>query len=164
MSQLIATVSQQIDYNYWAHRRVWAYVSKLTDDQYAQPLDYSQGSIHQQVVHTMWAEDIWFARISDLPQPSYSAADFKDRAAVRAKWDAIEMQVRKMVRQFDDDQLIAPVSYQNSKGETFEQTVLQIILHLVNHGTDHRAQTLAMMHVLGAETVPQDLIYFYRLL
>ncbi|MCE7948301.1 MAG: hypothetical protein DYG88_12830 [Chloroflexi bacterium CFX4] len=37
-----------------------------------------------------------------------------------------------------------------------------MLLHLFNHGTDHRAQTLAMLHTLGAETVDQNRIAFLR--
>jgi uncharacterized damage-inducible protein DinB len=35
-------------------------------------------------------------------------------------------------------------------------------LHVINHGTDHRAQILAMLNQLGGETVEQDLIFYLR--
>ncbi len=34
----------------------------------------------------------------------------------------------------------------------------QVILHVVNHGTDHRAQVLRVLHDIGAPTFNQDLI------
>ena len=36
----------------------------------------------------------------------------------------------------------------------------EVLLHMVNHGTDHRAQILARLHELGAETVEQDLMLY----
>jgi uncharacterized damage-inducible protein DinB len=36
----------------------------------------------------------------------------------------------------------------------------QILAHVVNHGTDHRAQVLDLLHRLGAPNVEQDLIYY----
>ena len=36
----------------------------------------------------------------------------------------------------------------------------QILLHMVNHGTDHRAQILARLHELGAPTTEQDLVLY----
>jgi uncharacterized damage-inducible protein DinB len=51
---------------------------------------------------------------------------------------------------------------QQGKAGGLRQSVLQILLHLVKHGTDHRAQTLAMLHTLGAETVDHNLIAFSR--
>ena len=35
-----------------------------------------------------------------------------------------------------------------------------MLLHLVNHGTDHRAQMLAMLNSLGAPTFAQDYLHY----
>jgi len=40
--------------------------------------------------------------------------------------------------------------------------VAETLLHVVNHGTDHRAQILAMLHGMGAPTVAQDLLFYMR--
>ncbi|MYE25841.1 MAG: hypothetical protein F4X87_01220 [Chloroflexi bacterium] len=39
----------------------------------------------------------------------------------------------------------------------------EILLHIANHGTDHRAQILARLDELGAETIEQDLILHWWL-
>lgn len=135
---------------------------RLSPAQFNQPLDYSQGAIKNQIVHTMWAEEVWLSRIINQPAPDYKPDDFSDRAAIRAAWDVVEARLRQTVTELGEDGLQRQVGYQNSTGTGFDQTVAQILLHIVNHGTDHRAQTLAMMHTLGAETIEQDLIYFYR--
>lgn len=36
----------------------------------------------------------------------------------------------------------------------------QMLLHVINHGTDHRAQLLKMLNEQGIETFPQDYIFF----
>ncbi len=38
--------------------------------------------------------------------------------------------------------------------------VWQAMMQVINHSTDHRAQTLAGLHRLGAPTVAQDYVYF----
>ena len=35
-----------------------------------------------------------------------------------------------------------------------------MLLQVVNHGTDHRAQLLCMLHDLGAKTAPQDYNFY----
>ncbi len=162
MSLLTQMIKQHIDYNYWAHRRAWACVVALSDDQFTQPLTYSQGSIHNQIVHTMWAEEVWLTRMLDQPQPTYTAADFPTRDSIRTYWDDLEARFRTAIEPLDDAELERPVRYYNSKGTAFEQMIIEIVLHVVNHGMDHRAQTLAMMHTLGAETIDQDVIAFLR--
>ena len=36
----------------------------------------------------------------------------------------------------------------------------QVLLHVVNHGTDHRAQLLRQLNDLGVKTVSQDYIFY----
>jgi uncharacterized damage-inducible protein DinB len=38
--------------------------------------------------------------------------------------------------------------------------VWQVLLHVVNHGTDHRAQMLKILHDFGVKTESQDYIFF----
>ena len=36
----------------------------------------------------------------------------------------------------------------------------QILLHVANHGTDHRAQLLRLLNDMGVQTKPQDYIFY----
>jgi uncharacterized damage-inducible protein DinB len=38
--------------------------------------------------------------------------------------------------------------------------VWQVLLHVVNHGTDHRAQLLRLLNDLGVKTTSQDYIFY----
>ena len=38
--------------------------------------------------------------------------------------------------------------------------VWQVLLHVVNHGTDHRGQLLRLLHDLGVKTESQDYIFY----
>lgn len=152
------------EYNYWAHKLVWhESVMTLSDAAFEQPLDYSWGTIKAQIVHTMSAEWMWFQRIGGTsPESMFDPADFPDRTAIRARWDTIEHDIRAYVAALDDATLAGTFTYTTTSGKTYTQKVGEILLHVVNHGTDHRAQTLAMLHQLGAPTVEQDFIFFLR--
>jgi len=50
-----------VDYNYWAHRRVWDCVTPLTDEQFRRPSDYSIGSLHQLGGRTLEQDFIFYA-------------------------------------------------------------------------------------------------------
>jgi uncharacterized damage-inducible protein DinB len=41
-----------------------------------------------------------------------------------------------------------------------ESQLWQILHHVANHGTDHRAQLLVGLNQLGVETFPQDYFFF----
>jgi uncharacterized damage-inducible protein DinB len=38
--------------------------------------------------------------------------------------------------------------------------VWQVLLHVANHGTDHRAQILKLLNDLGIQTIYQDYIFY----
>ena len=46
------------------------------------------------------------------------------------------------------------------EGEDEHLIVWQVLLHVVNHGTDHRAQILRMISDFGIKTVSQDYIFY----
>jgi uncharacterized damage-inducible protein DinB len=47
-------------------------------------------------------------------------------------------------------------------GEIVTSVLREILWHVVNHGTDHRAQILQLCYVYGAPTFEQDMFFFYR--
>lgn len=152
------------DYNNWAHRLVWQSVMSLTDEQFIQPIDYSWGSIKGQIIHTMSAEWMWFQRLNGTsPKSMFNPDDFPTREAIRTHWDNIERDVvRAYVDPLDDAKLTSMFTYTTTSGMSHTQSVGEILLHIVNHGTDHRAQTLAMLHQLGAATIEQDFVFYLR--
>lgn len=156
-------LAQMLDYNYWAHERVWNCVAKLSDEQFKQSSDYSIGSVHQQLVHVMSADWVWLNRLNGVsPDHQLNPADYPTREAIRARWAEIERDLRAHVAGLDDDQLNDPVRYHRiSAPDEWRETLRwQIVLHVVNHGTDHRAQILSLIHRLGGETIAQDLIFY----
>ncbi len=111
----------------------------------------------------MSAEWVWFSRIQGTsPTSMLKNEDYPDRAVVRATWDEIETEIRSIVQMLKDAQLEQIIEYKNTSGQVFAQKMSEILAHVVNHSTDHRAQTLAMLHQLGAPTVEQDMIGYLR--
>ena len=45
-------------------------------------------------------------------------------------------------------------------GEDKDLILWQVLLHVANHGTDHRAQLLRLLNDLGVKTTSQDYIFY----
>ncbi len=58
-----ALVSKMFEYNVWAFDLVWDCVEELSDEQFCQEVDYSRGSIRNQMVHVISTCERWFERI-----------------------------------------------------------------------------------------------------
>lgn len=152
-----------IDYNYWARDRVWQCILTLDEEQFTRDLGYSWRSIHGQVVHTMSAEWIWFSRFSGVsPTGFLSLEDFPTREAVYAEWQTVEALARDFVQRLTPELLQSDLHYSATNGTPQVAPLWHLLSHVLNHSTDHRAQMLAMLHQLGAPSVEQDMIIYFR--
>ena len=146
------------DYHFSENRKVWdSYVSQLSDEWFTQEADYAHGSVRNQIVHLIWVDDTWFSglRGEELPEP-LDPADFDSRESIRMYWDSVEQKMRDYLAELRDDMLVdRPL-----EGEDKDLIVWQVLLHVVNHGTDHRAQLLRSLHDLGVKTTSQDYIFY----
>jgi uncharacterized damage-inducible protein DinB len=147
-------------YNYHLseNRKIWDHhVTPLSHEQFTQPVDYSHGSVRDQIVHLISVDDTWFSGLRgvEIPEP-LDPADFEDRESIRAYWDNVEQNMRDYLAQLRDDMLFD----QPLEGEDKDLIVWQVLLHVVNHGTDHRAQLLRLLNDLGVKTAYQDYIFY----
>jgi uncharacterized damage-inducible protein DinB len=147
------------NYHFSENRKIWdTYITSLSQQQFTQDAPYSVGSLRNQIVHLMSVDDTWFSGLQgvDIPE-SLNPADFDDRAHIRAHWDKVEHNMRSYLAQLNDDMLFDKPF---SEGEDEHLIVWQVLLHVVNHGSDHRAQILRLLHDLGVKTGPQDYIFY----
>jgi uncharacterized damage-inducible protein DinB len=146
------------EYHFTENRNIWdSYVSQLSQEQFTMDVGYSHGSVRDQIFHLINVDDVWFSdlhRVS-LPEP-LNPADFPDLETIRAYWDNVEKRMRAYLADLQDDML----STKPLAGEDKDLRVWQVLLHVVNHGTDHRAQLLRLLNDLGLETTSQDYIFF----
>jgi len=147
------------DYHFSENRYIWdAYITPLSDEQFTHDMSYSHGSVRNQIVHLMSVDDTWFGglrgvQIPDSPDP----AAFVDRSSIRTHWDAVEQRMRNYLAELRDDMLFEKPF---AEGEDKDLLLWQVLLHVGNHGTDHRAQLLRLLNDLGVKTVSQDYIFY----
>ncbi|MBL8120297.1 MAG: DinB family protein [Anaerolineae bacterium] len=148
-------------YHFTINRKIWEHcIIPLTDEQFTRKLDYSVGSIRNQVVHLLNVDDRWFSGLRGEPVPGFiNPVHFYQRSIIRQKWDDVEARMQAYLGSLRDDQLLdqpfLPIDHDPVR-------VYQALLHVVNHGTDHRAQMLAALNQMGLTTFPQDYAYYFE--
>jgi uncharacterized damage-inducible protein DinB len=147
------------NYHFSENRKIWdSYITSLSQEQFIQNVGYSHGSIRNQIVHLMSVDDTWFRGLQGVEIPeSLNPANFDDRKIIRAHWDNIEQNMRDYLSKLRDDMLFDKPF---AEGEDKDLILWQVLLHVVNHGTDHRAQLLRLLNDLGVKTGPQDYIFY----
>jgi len=145
-------------YHFAENRKTWdAYITSLSQEQFTQPVDYSLGSVRNHIVHLINVDESWFSELRGVEVPDWrNPAEFEDRADIRAEWDSVEQMMRIYLANLRDEMLFA----KPFEGEDKDLIVWQVLLHVVNHGTDHRAQLLRILHDFGRKTGPQDYVFY----
>ncbi|NPV74861.1 MAG: hypothetical protein HPY59_00655 [Anaerolineae bacterium] len=152
MLELIQPILQ---YHDTLHRQLWESIMGLSDAQFVQEIPYSHGSIRNQMVHLTAVEGRWLRGLKGLPDArSYNPdpAGYPTRQSAYHLWQAGAQEWAAYAGALDEASLlyISP----GMPGPAW-----QVLLHVVNHGTDHRAQVLRALHDFGAPTFDQDLIF-----
>lgn len=141
-----------MEYHVDMTQRVWDSMDHITDEQFLAPDAYSQGSIHSLMVHLASTDRRWLAGLKNQPDVGHlSFEDYSTRERAREISQEIARHLIAYVSTRTDADL-------NGHTEQVAEPRWQILLHLINHGTDHRATVLQKLHDLGAPTFPQDFI------
>ncbi|HSX70725.1 MAG TPA: DinB family protein [Pseudomonas sp.] len=162
MIPTLATHLQRlIAYHGWAYDRLLGELASLTEEQYRAPCGLFFGSIHGSLNHLAVVDRIWLARVCGEPS-TYTRLD-DEAVSERAGFDAFfaigVAAWHERLDGLDEAELLAPIDYRNMAGEPHTRTLLDIVTHLVNHGTHHRGQITAALTALGRPASVLDYLY-----
>lgn len=147
------TIRIFIEYHTDMTRRVWDSINQITDEQFVVELSYSRGSIRNLMVHITRTDQRWLMGLKNLPlsNGNFKFENYPTRSVAREYFDQIAAEMIEYVATLNDaDMELNPTNLPGLRWT--------ILLHLANHGTDHRATVLQELHKLGAPTFDQDFI------
>ena len=162
-----------LDYNRWANHLVVDRAAAVQEsDYFATAAGLSFGSLHATLVHILVAEVVWLARWEGgSPPERLKDARKADRLAeteittfeaLTELWRLEEARQRRFFSALTDEAASRTIAYKNQYDEPNEQPLSQLIAHLVNHGTQFRAEAAVRLTQLGLSPGDLDLIIFLR--
>jgi uncharacterized damage-inducible protein DinB len=148
------------DYTFWADRKLFECVMALSDEQYTQNIEFSQGSIRDQIMHLAGVES-WWPHFLATGELAFYDESVISREQLRDMWDQVERDIRAYLQTLTPEELDRKVKPPFWDEEESPVTVWQALLQVANHSTDHRAQIMAMLHTkFGAPTFTQDYLTY----
>lgn len=140
-------------YNQWANQRVLDCLlgQKVKDDQ-----------VLKLMSHVVSALFIWLSRIegkSPAPYPLWKVYPLDTLVAMNGE---ITKRWLDFVERTDDFSRL--LEYTNYVGDPYKNNVEQIMIHLVNHSSYHRAQVALLLRQMGLEPVNTDFITYDRII
>lgn len=149
-------------YNKWANAQLWRCLETLKEAQFTYEHPYSLHSVQRHLVHMASVDARWFARIRGIPTPDIlQTEDFPTKAGVWRMWDVVYDELAYALQTLTNEHLQATIRY-SARGVERHSYGWEILLHMLNHATDHRAQVLYLLDQMGLPTFEQDFIYYLR--
>ena len=108
--------------------------------------------------HTLNAQEIWNSRIQQhlCTTAVWTIRHFEELKEINVANYNTSLYI---INAFDFDQTI---QYSNSRGDVFTNTVRDMLFHVVNHSTYHRAQIATDCKLHGVTPLLTDYIFFKR--
>jgi uncharacterized damage-inducible protein DinB len=109
--------------------------------------------------HVAGSERTWLSRLTGRVSPLVVWPSLtRDQCAAELAADAKEW-AEYLAR---DPDLTARVRYTNTKGEPFENSVGEVLTHVLMHSAYHRGQLAMLTRDVGATPAPTDFIFASR--
>jgi uncharacterized damage-inducible protein DinB len=150
-------------YNAWANARIFDAASNVTPEQFLAPAPFPHGGLRDTLTHILFAEWLWRKRWEgDSPTKWILPEEFPTFESLRARWDEETQALNEFVLSVTDERLNSVFHYKTTGGDPKEDMLWHVMAHVVNHGTQHRAEAAAMLTDSGHSPGDLDLIVFLR--
>jgi uncharacterized damage-inducible protein DinB len=150
-------------YNEWANGRVLDAAEHVSAADLVGPAPESHGSLLGTLAHALSSERVWRIRSQEgrLPAP-LSIVDFPTLATLRERWTREAEAMRAFLNVLHDEDLDGLVRYTSTQGITYAMPLWQVLLHVVNHGTQTRSEAAQLLTHAGHSPGDLDLMAYLR--
>ena len=146
------------DYDRWANMR---FVERLKAEAPTVLDALAPGSfpsLRTTLLHIRDAENAWWGRLTGTPT-AWPAEASQDIATLVRHAERFN----KLVHQLDEAGLMEQQTYKDLKGNAHVQPAWQMVMHCLNHSTQHRGQVITQMRSLVLVDIPSnDLVVYQR--
>ncbi len=151
-------------YNTWANTGILKFVMAAGEERALILQQSSFPTIRKTVLHMLDAQHIWHDRLHGISPVDWPGKNFTDttvNACEKLVKSSIDFQ--DYAHSLTSSDLERVIDYHNLKGDAFQNTITQIIAHVMNHGTFHRGQLITMLRGAGhTDLASTDMISWFR--
>ena len=146
----VSDIQLLFDYNYWANDLMLTTAAALSPEQLTQPTSFSWRSLQGTLTHILDSEFIWRnichhhrfnGRLTDTES-------FPTLESLKTYWQGEQRQMRDFIDSLQDSDMAGIVRYEIPEGVR-ERVLWHCLVHVVNHGTQHRSECAQMLTDFG---------------
>jgi uncharacterized damage-inducible protein DinB len=150
------------DYGYWANRKLFDVLQRLTSEEFTRPVAGSFGSVRNTMVHIMSAEAGWLERCGGPKRGfRFDPLNSPTVETLIETWSKVEVNVRTFLATLQNEDLARHVEYSLEPPQKLSSRLGDLMHHAANHGVHHRGQVSLLLRTLGHEPGEIDIFYYY---
>jgi len=152
-----------IAYNQWANAKVLAAAGALADAELGRNVAGSHHNVRGTLLHIVRVQEWWLSVLNGKPERSADPDQAVPLGQVREWFDRSHQALQAYGHGLTARRLDSVVSAFNPR-ENREYTwpSWQLLSHLLNHSSHHRAEAGVMLESLGHSPGDMDLVFFLR--
>lgn len=149
------------DYNYWANKRILAASANVPPEQFAAPAAFPYGGLRGTLLHILDTEWGWRALFESVNSAlELPETEFPTVFTFEARWQEEELAMRAYLANLDNEDLGSHLRYTTDTGIQRDRILWHCLLHVVNHGTQHRSEAAALLTEYGHSPGDLDFTVF----
>ncbi len=150
------------DYNEWANNHVLKTASGLSEEEFSRAQGASFESVEGNLAHIMGAQAVWLARwqTGANPAPITELQSVRGYPATELAFALSHAGLREFTASLTDADMDKVLHYTDIRGNPHARPLWQLMVHVVNHGTHHRAETAMALTAMGQAPAQLDYVYF----
>ena len=151
-------------YNIWANERITKAVLQAGNTAADMEQKSSFSSVRKTLEHIYNSGKVWQTRLKYELYSGHPEGGFPEKLTDLCKLlmdDGVAF--RDLIQSMPQEVLQQKITYKNTKGIEFSNSIQDIVVHFVNHGSYHRGQLVTMLRNAGHTSFEQmDYIAYVR--
>jgi uncharacterized damage-inducible protein DinB len=154
-------IAQMYEYGIAANKKLLDTASALTSEQLRHPFTQYEFTILGSFVHLVSAERRWYQSWIGVPmEERLTTNDLPTIDAVRVRWEQLYVERRAFIESLTPERLQQPL-VRKLQGKEQSIVLWQALVHVANHGTQHRSEIALMLTDLGHSPGDLDMVLFF---
>jgi uncharacterized damage-inducible protein DinB len=155
---MIDDLAMLFAYDRWAEARMLDACRLIPPERYGEEPAPGWSSVRSSVAHIAGGTELWLRRFLGQPVTGFlSESELATPDLVASHSAASHDGFDRLVQGLSPDQLAAPFTYRNLKGQVNTLPLWAALRHVVNHATYHRGQVASKLKLMGFEPPVTDL-------
>jgi uncharacterized damage-inducible protein DinB len=149
------------EYNYWANKRILTASANVAQEQFLAPASFPYGGLRGTSLHILDTEWGWRSLFQSIDTATdLKEEDFPTVAAFESHWKEEEKAMRAYLANLTNEDMESHLRYTTDTGIKRDRILWHCLVHVVNHGTQHRSEAAALLTDYGHSPGDLDFTVF----